>query len=61
MSDVCNCDEAQEEHEHCLGCECVLNWNESENYCRWCEERMSKEEKELVTPAQIRTAARGLL
>ena len=49
MSDVCNCDEAQEEHEHCLGCECVLNWNESENYCRWCEERMAKEEKELAS------------
>jgi hypothetical protein len=48
MSNFCDCDEVQEEHEHCIGCDCVLNWNEGENYCRWCEERMAKEEKELV-------------
>ena len=48
MSNFCDCDEVQEEHEHCIGCDCVLNWNEGENYCRWCEERMVKEEKELV-------------
>ena len=30
-------------HEHCVGCECILRWDESEKYCRWCEERMEKE------------------
>ena len=37
------CTEAEETHEHCVGCECVLRWDESENYCRWCEERIKKE------------------
>jgi len=45
MSKQCNCTEAEETHEHCVGCECVLRWDESENYCRWCEERMEKEAK----------------
>ena len=48
MSKICNCDEGQEEHEHCKDCDCILNWNESEFYCRWCEERRAKEKKELV-------------
>ena len=43
MSDLCNCDKAQEEHEHCQGCGCILKCNEGENFCRWCEERMLKE------------------
>lgn len=38
-----HCTEAEETHEYCVGCECVLRWDESENYCRWCEERMKKE------------------
>ena len=38
-------EEAEETHEHCVGCECVLRWDENENYCRWCEERMEKEAK----------------
>ena len=28
---------------YCVGCGRVLRWDESENYCRWCEERMEKE------------------
>ena len=43
MPNLCNCGDAQEEHEHCVGCDCILNYNESENYCRWCEERMKGE------------------
>ena len=39
MSDICNCDEAQEEHEHCVECDCILTSHESETLCRWCEER----------------------
>ncbi len=34
----CNCDIAEEEHEHCKGCDCVLRWDESEDLCRSCEE-----------------------
>lgn len=34
----CDCDAADEEHEHCKGCECVLRWDESEFYCCWCEQ-----------------------
>lgn len=45
MAKACNCDEAAEEHEHCQACDCVLNWNESENFCCWCEERMAEENK----------------
>ena len=45
MAEVCNCDEAAEEHEHCQDCDCVLNWNESENYCCWCVERRAKEDE----------------
>ena len=41
MAKACNCDEAAEEHEHCRACDCVLNWDESENYCIWCVERMA--------------------
>jgi len=33
----CDCDAADEEHEHCKGCECVLRWDESEFHCCWCE------------------------
>jgi hypothetical protein len=43
MSKLCNCGEGQEEHEHCKDCDCILNGNESEFYCRWCEERREKE------------------
>ena len=43
MSKICNCDEGQEEHEHCKDCDCILKCNESENYCCWCEERRSME------------------
>ena len=39
MSELCNCDEGQEEHEHCQDCDCILKCNESEKYCCWCEER----------------------
>jgi len=46
MRVLCNCDEGQEEHEHCKDCDCILNWNESENYCCWCEERRAREKKE---------------
>ena len=38
MSKACNCKDAQETHEHCKDCDCILNWNESEFYCRWCED-----------------------
>ena len=38
---------SEETHEHCVGCECVLRWDESENYCRWCEERMKKEKSDV--------------
>ncbi len=34
----CTCDVAEEEHEHCKGCDCVLRWDESEDLCRSCEE-----------------------
>ena len=43
MSELCDCDEGQEEHDHCKDCDCILNCNESEFYCRWCEERRAKE------------------
>ena len=43
MSETCTCLEALEEHEHCLGCDCILRFDESENYCRWCEQRMKEE------------------
>jgi hypothetical protein len=46
MSKICNCDEGQEEHEHCKDCDCILKCHESENYCCWCEERRAKEKKE---------------
>ncbi len=44
-SEQCNCTEAEEPHDHCVGCDCILRWDESENYCQWCEERMEKEAK----------------
>ncbi len=34
----CTCDVAEEQHEHCKGCDCVLRWDESEDLCRSCEE-----------------------
>ena len=34
----CTCDVAEEKHEHCKGCDCVLRWDESEDLCRSCEE-----------------------
>lgn len=43
MTAVCNCDEAQEGHEHCDECGCVLTSHESETHCRWCEARMANE------------------
>ena len=43
MAELCNCDEGQEEHEHCKDCDGILKYNESENYCCWCEERRAKE------------------
>ena len=48
MSKACNCKDAQETHEHCKDCDCILNWNESEFYCRWCEERRAKEKEQEV-------------
>jgi len=35
----------EEEHEHCIECDCILRWDESKNYCRWCEDRMAKEKE----------------
>ena len=46
MAELCNCDEAEDEHEHCVACDCILRWDESENYCCWCEERMKREKEE---------------
>ena len=43
----CNCTETEEPHDHCVGCDCILRWDESENYCQWCEERMEKEKKDV--------------
>jgi len=43
MSELCNCDVAEDTHEHCIECENVLKCNESENLCRWCEERIADE------------------
>lgn len=34
---MCNCDDAQETHEHCINCDCVLTSHESETLCRSCE------------------------
>ena len=48
MSELCNCDEGQEEHDHCKDCDCILKCNESENYCCWCEERRAKEKEQEV-------------
>ena len=36
-------DLTEEEHEHCKGCDCILRWDESQFYCRWCEEEERKE------------------
>lgn len=33
------------EHEHCKGCDAILNRNDSENYCSSCEDSMKKERK----------------
>lgn len=41
MSNICDCDEAEGVHEHCAGCDCVLNYYESENHCVSCEEPMA--------------------
>ena len=38
MSNICDCDEAEGTHEHCVVCDCVLVRNESENHCASCEE-----------------------
>jgi hypothetical protein len=43
MAKECNCDVAEDTHEHCIECEHVLCWHESENLCRWCEERITDE------------------
>jgi len=45
MSEVCNCDVAEYEHEHCKACEVVLHWHHDngEDYCCFCVERMKKE------------------
>ena len=43
MAEECNCDVAEDTHEHCIECEHVLCWHESENLCRWCEERITGE------------------
>ena len=40
MADKCNCDDAEDTHDHCEKCDCVLRHDESENFCRWCEEDM---------------------
>ena len=36
MSNTCDCEDAEGVHEHCAGCDCVLNYYESENYCVSC-------------------------
>ncbi len=38
----CGCAEAEETHEHCPECDCVLTWREGA-ICCWCEERIEKE------------------
>ncbi len=40
----CNgCELMEDEyHEHCPECDCVLTWLEGD-ICRWCEERIEKE------------------
>ena len=38
MDKKCNCDVSEDVHEHCHGCECVLRYDESENFCKSCEE-----------------------
>jgi hypothetical protein len=43
MTCQCYCNEAQEEHDHCSECGCVLTSHESEEHCRWCEERIQRE------------------
>jgi len=42
-------EEEQSKHDHCEECGCVLTSHESEQFCRWCEERMAKEKIEEVT------------
>lgn len=34
--------EAQEEHEYCVDCDCILTSHESETLCRSCEGRREK-------------------
>ena len=34
---MCDCDDAQETHQHCIKCDCVLTSHESETLCRSCE------------------------
>lgn len=46
-------------YEHCVGCECILRWDESEKYCRWCEERMEKEMKMTIGTNHGSPADRG--
>ena len=41
----CLCDEAQEEHDHCESCDCVLTSHESEKLCRSCEARAAAQVK----------------
>jgi hypothetical protein len=41
---ICDCAEAQEEHEHCTECDCILTSHESELLCRSCEERIAHEQ-----------------
>ena len=45
----CDCNAAEEEHEHCKGCDCILRWDESQFYCRWCEERMITTQKQGIS------------
>ena len=53
MTTVCTCDEAQEEHEHCEECGCVLTSHESETHCRWCEAPMGEGKAEVVRSAYV--------
>lgn len=36
MSNFCNCEDAEDTHEHCVSCDCVLKYDEDENYCASC-------------------------
>ena len=49
---TCDCDEAEGSHGHCVGCDCVLRWDESEKYCASCE----KSSETVVFDCNVRCA-----